>query len=102
MAILTPRPVAKHGQYYCWDRCALNWTQLGRRLKLSPQQAIIVKLIVTEDLRRKRSACVWASRRLRSAPNSTHLRTKLGVHSRAAIVATAWRAWMGMEGENRA
>lgn len=28
------------------------------------------------------------------------LRNKLHVHSRAAIVATAWDAWMGMAGDD--
>jgi DNA-binding CsgD family transcriptional regulator len=56
-----------------------------------------MQLIVTEDLTDEALAI-----RLGCSPSAIRtqldrLRHKLGLHSGAAIVATAWRAWMGME-----
>ena len=101
MAISTPRPNATLDTYDGWDRCALHWPALGRRLRLSPQQSTILMLIVTEDLTTEAIALRLAVTPAAIRTQLDRLRTKLGVHSRAAIVATAWRAWMGMEREGR-
>ena len=99
MAISTPRPIATLNTYHGWDRCALSWPALSRRLRLSPQQSTILMLIVTEDLTTEAIALRLAVTPAAIRTQLDRLRSKLGVHSRAAIVATAWRAWMGMERE---
>ena len=66
-------------------------------MHLSPQQRHILQWIVDQDGTAERIAIHFGVGTGAINTQLDRMRKKLGVHTRAAIVAKAWQAWMEME-----
>jgi DNA-binding CsgD family transcriptional regulator len=70
-----------------------QWPAIARRLRLSPQQMLIVRLIIEEDLTNAGLALRLGHKNARGVEKQLErMFRKLGVRSRTGLVTAVWRA----------